>query len=196
MMATRRLNTRSRLALPTSYGGIVHISKLDAAERQLESAIRMFFHHGDPVAVHTLTPATRTLLIDLGRHEGREAALDAMLRREIRADQISEVRAMLVEAQNFFKQADRDPEAMLDFDPKTTEILLREACGRVRSSHGSSDPHPLRIPSLVRTCVSGDPVARGESCCGEVRQDFTRYCSTPGVLRQDASGRRRVLRSC
>jgi hypothetical protein len=33
------------------------ISKLDAAKRQLEVAIRLYFYFGDPVAIHTLTAA-------------------------------------------------------------------------------------------------------------------------------------------
>jgi hypothetical protein len=45
---------------------IIHISKFDAAKRQLETAIRLWFHSGDPVSVHTLAAASHQLLHDLG----------------------------------------------------------------------------------------------------------------------------------
>jgi hypothetical protein len=40
----------------------LHISKLDAAKRQLEVAIRLYFAWGDPVAIHTLAAAAINLL--------------------------------------------------------------------------------------------------------------------------------------
>ena len=41
------------------------ISKLDAAKRQLETYIRLYFHSGDPVAMHTLTAAAFGIIRDL-----------------------------------------------------------------------------------------------------------------------------------
>ena len=35
---------------------------------------------------------------------------------------------MLTEAPNFFKHADRDPDALLDFKPGTNEVLIWEGC--------------------------------------------------------------------
>jgi len=37
------------------------ISKLDAAKRQLETAIRLYFNEADPVSVHTLAGAAHTI---------------------------------------------------------------------------------------------------------------------------------------
>lgn len=54
----------------------MHISKLEAARRQLEAAIRLFFLNGDPVAIHTLTGAARGLLGDLSHAEGKKGLLD------------------------------------------------------------------------------------------------------------------------
>ena len=106
----------------------MHISKLDAARRQLESAVRLFFVYGDPVAIHSLTAAARTLLGDLTRAEGREAGLDAIFKQQVRPEKLGEVRGLIVQAQNFFKHADRNPDEVLDFNPTTTEILLWDGC--------------------------------------------------------------------
>ena len=35
----------------------LHVTKLDAARRQLETAITLWFHDGDPVSIHTLAAA-------------------------------------------------------------------------------------------------------------------------------------------
>ena len=35
----------------------ITVSKLDAAKRQLETVIRLYFFDGDPVSIHTLTSA-------------------------------------------------------------------------------------------------------------------------------------------
>lgn len=106
----------------------MHVSKLDAARRQLESATRLFFASADPMSIHTLVGAARTLLRDLLRAEGREAGLDVIFREGIRPEKLGEVRNMVVEAQNFFKHADRDAEEVFDFNPVTTEILLWDSC--------------------------------------------------------------------
>jgi hypothetical protein len=43
------------------------VSKLDAAKRQLETVIRLYFSNGDPVSIHTLTAAAYNVL--RRRHE-------------------------------------------------------------------------------------------------------------------------------
>jgi hypothetical protein len=46
------------------------IAKLDAAKRQLTVAIRLFFNHADPVAIHTLAAAAYQILYDLSKGHG------------------------------------------------------------------------------------------------------------------------------
>ena len=106
----------------------MHVSKLDAARRQLESAIRLFFLNGDPVAIHTLTGAARGLLGDLSRAEGKKGLLDTYFFPFVRPEKLGELKKLIAEAQNFFKHADLDPDAVLDFNPGTTEYLLWDCC--------------------------------------------------------------------
>ncbi len=118
----------------------MQISKLDAARRQLESAIRLFFVSGDPVAIHSLAAAARNLLRDLMRAENREAGLDAIFKQQVRPEKLGEVRALIAEAPNFFKHADRDPERVLEFYPRTTEFLLWDACVLYETLTDHKDP--------------------------------------------------------
>lgn len=57
----------------------IHITKLAAAKRQLQSAIRMFFMPEDELAVHTIAAAAYGLLKDIKRERGMNEAADAHL---------------------------------------------------------------------------------------------------------------------
>ena len=52
------------------------IPKLDAAKRQLETAIRLYFSSADPVAVHTLTAAAYNVIRDVTAKLGAEPMSD------------------------------------------------------------------------------------------------------------------------
>src|ERR1035437_242599 len=107
---------------------ILPVSKFDAARRQLETAIRLYFSQGDPVSIHTLASAAAQILQDLSKHRGG----DPMLFREafvqhFRPEQQPEVKKTLAAAENFFKHAHRDPETVLRFRIGQTELVLLEA---------------------------------------------------------------------
>ena len=56
---------------------ILPVSKFDAARRQLETAIRLYFFQGDPISIHTLASAAAQILHDLSRHRGGGELLQA-----------------------------------------------------------------------------------------------------------------------
>lgn len=107
----------------------LHVSKLDAARRQLETAITLFFHFGDPISIHALAAAACEVLGDLAdsyqiKYELTfETAIKTYVKPEHHARLIEKHRA----PKNFFKHADRDPGAMLKFNPTITEFFLFEA---------------------------------------------------------------------
>jgi hypothetical protein len=101
------------------------ITKLQAAERQLRVAIRLFFKRRDLVAVHTLAAAAQELLRDLGRPRGIKSTIkDNDL---IRPEYKKVVLDILNEPQNFFKHADRDPNRQLKFYYEATPFFLLDA---------------------------------------------------------------------
>lgn len=93
----------------------IYVSKLDAARRQLEHAIRLYFRHGDVVVIHTLTSAAHQILRDLGKAQGVKSIMHDEGMELIKPERRDEVRKIYAKAENFFKHADRDPEEQLKF---------------------------------------------------------------------------------
>jgi len=105
------------------------ISKLDAAKRQLETVIRLYFSDCDPVSIHTLTAAAYNVIRDVSdkRHSPR-MIVKGVLVNSVKPNYQKTFRCMLNEAENFFKHANEDLDATLDFDPEQSEILILDAC--------------------------------------------------------------------
>jgi hypothetical protein len=55
----------------------LHVTKLAAAKRQLQAAIRLFFFEEDELAIHTIASAAYGLLKDLKRDRGQSEAADS-----------------------------------------------------------------------------------------------------------------------
>lgn len=108
---------------------MLHVSKLDAARRQLETAIRLYFNDSDPVSIHTLTAAAYNVLRDINREAGGTKLIikEELIERVVPEYQ-KEVRRKLNEAENFFKHADKDPKGVLEFSPVLTELMIWESC--------------------------------------------------------------------
>ncbi len=85
------------------------ISKMEAARRQLDCAIRLRLRDEDCLAVHTLAYASFGILRDLVRDTGHdmEDVLAVLL------NQTSKMGRNFSGVPNFLKHADRDPEEML-----------------------------------------------------------------------------------
>lgn len=116
------------------------ISKLDAARRQLETAVRLYFSEADPAAIHTLTAAAHRLLSDVNKLRGGAPMLTESLLQNVRPDKVNEATRRLNAAANFFKHGDRDPGDVLAFDPAQTEVMLFDACSKHRDLTGEVVP--------------------------------------------------------
>jgi hypothetical protein len=117
----------------------IPVTKLDAARRQLETAITLWFHEFDPVSVHTLTCAAYQLLYDINIKTGGPPMMPDSP--HIRPERINEWRQILRSAQNFFKHADQDPKGTFFFAPQATQAILLEACERYQMQ--SHEDRPL-----------------------------------------------------
>lgn len=99
------------------------ISKLEAAERQLRQAVRLFFQRGDDVAVHTLAAASYQIVSDICKIKGIHREMeDSPILEEMGVK--GEVLAAMREPQNFFKHADKDPEGTVRFSPPLSTFLI------------------------------------------------------------------------
>jgi hypothetical protein len=117
------------------------ITKLDAAERRLRAAIRMFFERRDMVAIHTLAAAALQVLDDLARKRGNIKRMYGQLHKRLQPEQKKEFLRRMREAQGFFKHADKDgPDKVLKFYPEATKFFLFEAAHLVFQITGRLPP--------------------------------------------------------
>lgn len=101
------------------------VDKLDAARRQLESAITMFFEDWDVVSQHTLISAAHGILYDLAKQRGIGGSVkDSPLVRP--EDRATFIRAIHL-PQNFFKHATRDSGRKLAFRHQVSHFFLFDA---------------------------------------------------------------------
>lgn len=103
----------------------IKISKLDAAKRQIETAIQLWLYFGDPVSIHTLTAAGHQLLHDIGKKQGMSSVIRGLP--GIRPEYKAQLKKAFNNPENFFKHADQDPDKLQDFNPEMTEIFLLDA---------------------------------------------------------------------
>jgi hypothetical protein len=118
----------------------IKVSKLDAARRQLETAVRLYFSEADPVSIHTLMSAAYQVLSDLNRARGGAPMLKEQMPSWVRPDATDEAKRKLNEATNFFKHADRDHNDVLEFRQETTELFLYDAVRKYRELSGEILP--------------------------------------------------------
>jgi hypothetical protein len=96
------------------------VTKLDAARRQLDSAISLYFQESDPVAIHTLACAAHQIIHDINKNKEKTDLLYEKFRlKGFKKEDINR-------HYNFFKHADNDPDpnGEIEFNPKFTEIFM------------------------------------------------------------------------
>ncbi len=91
----------------------IRVSKLDAARRQLDCAIELWFADKDDVSIHTLAAAAHQIIHDINKKKGNQDLLfgSDVIRDEHRAEFVARVKRDM----NFFKHADRDAEEITEF---------------------------------------------------------------------------------
>jgi hypothetical protein len=103
----------------------VAVSKIEAAKRQLDSAIELWFQEKDEIAVHTLLAAAYGVIYDLNKKHGtlHEALYDtAVVKEEYRREWVWTLKT----PSNFFKHADKDsdPDGQVDFYPLLNVVYM------------------------------------------------------------------------
>ena len=99
------------------------IDKLEAARRQMDTAIKLFFEDEDPISTHTLIMSSARILNDMTKQS--ESSFSYRIEDYIRPGREKEFFSHFNKAANFFKHADRDPGDVLEnFDEETNQYLL------------------------------------------------------------------------
>ena len=123
----------------------VTITKLDAARRQLETAIKLYFDEGDQASVHTLCCAAYNVIQVLNKKQNSPLTLDDMMLKDLSDLMLTkarrkEVHDYLNETENFLKHGNSDPDATHIFDSDYTEALLFDAVIRYGRLAGECSP--------------------------------------------------------
>jgi hypothetical protein len=120
---------------------IIRVSKVDAAKRQLQSAITLWFKDEDPVSVHTLVFAAYEVFHSVSKKRNpnrRDLLFDTLwIKDEYRKDWYK----IIKKPAYFFKHADRDPDGVLDFYPDMNEwfILYATAAREFCAEHATQE---------------------------------------------------------
>jgi hypothetical protein len=103
------------------------ITKLEAAQQQIGTAIWLYFEDRDPISVHTLAAAAGEIIGHLCRSRG-VFSLREIFKQAVKPDYRDEAMRKFAEARNFFKHASwkRPEEELEDFtdDKNLIEIFI------------------------------------------------------------------------
>lgn len=112
----------------------ISLNKVEVAERQLRTAIRLFFSDGDPVPIHTLVAAAGQVTADLiEKKTGHSIIRSGSF---IREEKRREVFKTIYAPENFFKHAERDTDGVIEFNPDATEFFLFAALAELQALTG------------------------------------------------------------
>ena len=101
---------------------IEKISKIDAASRQLDMAITLWFQEADPIPIHTLASSAHQIIHDVIHHHGGEDRLfDSPY---IKPGFKKIAKKHFHKHYNFFKHANHDPDKFIDFNASAPEYII------------------------------------------------------------------------
>lgn len=128
----------------TNETSLLKIGKVAAAQRQLRTAITLWFTDGDPVSIHALAFAAYEVVHAVSKKRNKHRR-DLLFDSDFIKDEYrSEWSILLKKEAYFFKHADRDPDAEIEFNPDVSwgfllfAILGRELCGEPPSDEESA----------------------------------------------------------
>ena len=104
----------------------LRLGKLAVAQRQLDTAIELYFADGDPVPIHALAAAAYEVIHHVLKSRSPKNLMPDLLFNTlvIKDEHLGAWEKLVKKPQNFFKHADRDPEGTIEFSPADTEIFI------------------------------------------------------------------------
>ncbi len=163
----------------------ITVTKLDAAKRQLTTALHLWFNDGDPVSIHALLAAAHEIIHRLYRNKGlRNLMFDNEL---INDEYRGEFAKTMKKAPSFFKHAaqdGRDAAISITFYPEVNDVLplfliqgLRDM-GETLGLEEASYIHWMIIhePNLFQSKGNFLPVDLAEQMIGINKAEFFKAC--------------------
>jgi len=100
------------------------IKRIDAAQRQLDCAIKLWFNYADAISTHTLACSAHQIIHEISEgHKNSKKLFDNIY---IKDEHRSRFISVIKNSYNFFKHANRDPdpESTIEFDSSLTEFFI------------------------------------------------------------------------
>lgn len=142
------------------------VTKIEAAERQLRQAIRLFFDRADAVSVHTLASAAYQILIDICKERGIAREMEdseILVQMSVKKEVIDAMR----QPQNFFKHAHKGvPEETVRFSSDLASYMMVKAANYYHQITGRQleeclilyiwfyTKHPDRAPEQMQALLA------------------------------------------
>jgi len=190
-------------------GQKLNLTKLDAAEAQLRTAVRMYFENDHLAPIYALANAVRKVVGQIGKHLDVETVQNAIAKS--RGMKVEEMICPLSKTANFFKHADRDPTATISLEDDDVEVMLFfaghdfgrvaggmpieaqvfEAWAYAATIERVSDAPLLRQQLISNGCLLSArqlPVPRHRRSCLRLERANGPQTVTLGVLFEDATG--------
>ncbi|HEV8539937.1 MAG TPA: hypothetical protein VGQ60_02130 [Nitrospiraceae bacterium] len=106
----------------------IKTNKADAARRHLDAAIRMLFNQEDPVAIYTVVAAAFRILRILAERSG-DSQFHETIKQMIRPGQENEFLSVMNKMGDYLKQADHNPDELLDgVEEEVNDLTILGAC--------------------------------------------------------------------
>jgi hypothetical protein len=127
------------------------ITKVDAAVRQLDTAIMLWFQRGDAISIHTLACSAYQILHDINQHrKGPELIFDSII---IKDEFRLLAKSYLKKTYNFLKHAEKDPDpkGAIDFNSSVTEGFIMFA--NLGLEYLGIKPNSIRSAFIIYQCL-------------------------------------------
>jgi hypothetical protein len=98
------------------------INKLDAAVRQINTAILLWFSSDDEISVHTLACSAHQIVHDINQQNAKHELIYNNL--NVKDEYRREANRRFKECYNFLKHADNDADDIIEFNPADTELFI------------------------------------------------------------------------
>jgi len=120
---------------------VYSITKLEAAKRQIETAVTLWFNEGDAVSTHTLISAAHRVVHDVAESKGLPGAflVDSKRLEEWGYDAKTYKKAIR-SAETFFKHAANDPEGTHEFSDIITATIFASTIDCYKRLKGNMTP--------------------------------------------------------
>jgi len=125
---------------------VITLTKAEVAQWQLETAIWIWFHYGDPISILTLASASNNCYKALGGHIGKPSRFEDWLKSKSRAFQ-DRARYVI----NWVKHGRQDMKKKPNYHPIIGEILMLDSIECHNNLHESRTPlmGSLKVDDLL-----------------------------------------------